>query len=112
MDNRIVAVLEHFGFLTRKEAEHIADGIKTGVGSETYIGAFEIVENIIKTGEFEKRSLISDLEAKITSLENHQQEFKDLLKQTTDKYESQLKEEISKLKAKNKNSVDTAPKAK
>lgn len=69
MDNRVIAILEHFGFLTREEAEHIADGIKTGVGSESYKGAYEIVKDIIAVGEFKKRALLPDLEARIKDIE-------------------------------------------
>ncbi len=69
MDNRVIAILEHFGFLTRQEAEHLAEGIKTGVGSESYIGGYNIVKDIITTGEFKERALLPDIETRLKDLE-------------------------------------------
>lgn len=69
MHNWPIAVLEHFGLLTRTEAEHIANEIKTTIGSENYTETYDIVKNIIVKGEFKSRTLLPDLEAKVKELE-------------------------------------------
>ena len=75
MDNRVIAILEHFGFLTRKEAEHISDGIKTSIGSESYAGGSEIVKNIISKGGFVEHTLFPELVQQVKSLESRVKEL-------------------------------------
>jgi hypothetical protein len=67
--NAWLAVLEHFGFLTRKEAEHLANEIKTTIGSENYEDTFNLVKDILAKGDIQAHSLGSDLEDKIKELD-------------------------------------------
>lgn len=69
MQNWPIAILEHYGLLTREEAEHIANEIKNTIGSETYTETYEIVKNIIAKGNLEKHDLLPDLSRKIKALQ-------------------------------------------
>jgi polyhydroxyalkanoate synthesis regulator phasin len=67
--NAWLAVLEHFGFLTRKEAEHLANEIKNSIGSENYEQTYDLIKGILDKGEIKAHSIFTELEDKVKALE-------------------------------------------
>ena len=69
MDNRWIALLQHYGLLTRNEAEKICKDIQDSVGSASYSDADKDIKNIIADGKFPERMKLPDLEEKLKQLE-------------------------------------------
>ena len=68
MQNWWIAAFEHFGLITREEAEHIANNIKLSIHKENYKEAFSELEAILKDGKLDKLSIVSKLEGEIAGL--------------------------------------------
>lgn len=96
MHNWWIAALEHFGILTRDEAQNISDNIKLGIHRENYIEAYKDLGAILLESGHDGASLVKkltqdveDLKANFASLDkvhqslvksfdDHEAEMKDL----------------------------------
>lgn len=70
MHNWWIAALEHFGLVTREEAEHISNNIKLGIHRENYAEAFRELEAILADAKVKTEPLVSRLESRIRLLED------------------------------------------
>jgi len=69
MHNWWIAALEHFGIISREEAEHISEEIRLSIHKDRYVETYQELELILNKQTEEKTSTIFVLQNKIAELE-------------------------------------------
>jgi hypothetical protein len=69
MHNWWIAALEHFGLITRDEAQHISDEIRLSIHKDKYVENFQELEYILGKLDSKKNNVINELENKVLALE-------------------------------------------
>lgn len=69
MHNWWIASLEHFGLITREQAEHIANNIKNSIHKDVYTETFRELEAILGTAKFDSTTIIQKLQDRVNQLE-------------------------------------------
>jgi hypothetical protein len=68
MHNWWIASLEHFGLITRAEAEHLAANIKLSIHKDNYKEAFQELEAILGEGNLNNTPIVEKLKGEIADL--------------------------------------------
>jgi len=76
MHNWWLATLEHFGILTREEAEHIATEIKSTIHKDNYQEAYRELEAILGSSKIDSLPIIKQLQADVDELQHEIATFK------------------------------------
>lgn len=84
MHNWWIASLEHFGLITREEAEHIANNIKNSIHKDNYVEAYRELEAILGAAKFDSTTTIQKLQDRVNQLEAKVQNLSDSLQRGQD----------------------------
>lgn len=68
MHNWWLASLEHFGLITREEAEHIAGEIKSTIHKDSYTEAYNELEAILNSSKLRGLPILTRLQSEVTEL--------------------------------------------
>jgi hypothetical protein len=68
MHNWWIAALEHFGLITRDEAEHISENIRLTIHKDRYREAYEELSAILTNNKAPTVHVIHNLESQIRAL--------------------------------------------
>lgn len=68
MHNWWIAALEHFGVITREEAEHISNNIKNSIHKENYKETFNELEAIFRDYDSDDKPIVSQLRDDVDEL--------------------------------------------
>lgn len=80
MHNWWIASLEHFGLITREEAEHMAANIKLAIHKDNYPEAYRELEAILGDGGLEGTPLIKQLRNDLEDLKDEVRSLKPIAK--------------------------------
>lgn len=65
-----LATLEHLGLLTRDEAQHLSQELKTKIHKDTYVESFREVETVLSKGDLlDKLGKFGELQQRVKALE-------------------------------------------
>lgn len=76
MHNWWIAAFEHYGLITREEAEHIAENIKLAIHKENYKEAYNELEAILGEAKLDTLPVVKQLHDNIDKLQAEVEELK------------------------------------
>lgn len=68
MNNWWLAALEHFGLITREQAQHISNEIKNSIHKDNYVECFDELQAILGRNRVDSTSLLGKIEADVAEL--------------------------------------------